>query len=47
MLINSQIAIALSTLPLLLGLPHQAAAETPLSRTIQDPALEWGPGQPS
>ena len=41
--IKTQVATALSTLPLLLGLSHHAGAgEAPVTRTIQDPALKWG-----
>ena len=44
MSIKTRVATALSTLPLVLGLSHQAGAgETPLARTIKDPALQWGP----
>jgi len=44
MSVTTRVATALSMLPLVLGLSHQAGAgESPLARTIQDPALEWGP----
>lgn len=44
MFIKTQVVTALAMLPLVLGLSHQAGAgESPLARTIQDPALEWGP----
>lgn len=41
---KSRFAAALSTLTLFLCLSHQAgAAEAPLTRTIKDGALQWGP----
>jgi len=47
MSIQTRLAIALSALPLLLCLTHPASAgETPLARTIDDSALEWGPCPP-
>lgn len=44
MSVRTRVATALSTLPLVLVVSLQAGAgETPLARTIQDPALQWGP----
>lgn len=44
MSIKSRVATGLATLLMILCLSHQAGArETPIARTIQDPALEWGP----